>query len=720
MRSLATIDAHAASRASRKELIEQAIFFAFLAGLAWTPFWYGSNDLAAWGVNALLFPGLAGIYEASILVRKRQHPVGVTTFAASAVMFLIVVLWIFLQCVTWLPAALTHPIWSMASEALDMPLAGSVSVDRDLTILALVRLITSASVFWIAVQLCRDAGRAVLLIQMVAAICAFYVVYAFVTSALQAGRLPSFGAPSTAPIASTFINRNSFATYAGIGLIAVCGLILRLYRRELGAVSGSYELQLASFIETTGQKGVALFAGAALLLIAVFLTGSRGGFVAAGAAMLVLFVLSVGSKERRASQIQVVAFGTVLIGAVFLAYGDVIAGRIASSGFTDASRMSVYLITLWSILDRPFAGHGYGSFVDVFPMYRDRSISVQGIWEQAHNTYLEIFQGLGLVFGSLLVVSVSLLVLACARGGMSRRRNEMIPRIAASVSVLVGVQALVDFSLQIQAVAITFMAILGAGVAQSQSSRLSLGDRREAGGEVALRDLARLEGEADRREKVNARPYERMRDSRIPVAITVIALCGFAVFRGVDIVRFTIAKSGLEATESQTETLLQWASVPGLAFYALEAALRRPVDPLNIEAARGRRDQFAATLAVRPLASLNWLSLAGMRYATGQPSSDTLKALTLSSVTGPNEGYIMSQRAIFELMQWDGLPADAKRRAVGDFVTAFRKIGLTNKQRTTAASVLAGKGQDARSEIIELLRSEGLSATDLDSLGLGK
>jgi hypothetical protein len=26
-------------------------------------------------------------------------------------------------------------------------------------------------------------------------------------------------------------------------------------------------------------------------------------------------------------------------------------------------------------------------------MYRDRSISVHGTWEQAHNTYLEIFQG---------------------------------------------------------------------------------------------------------------------------------------------------------------------------------------------------------------------------------------------------------------------------------------------------------------------------------------
>ena len=39
--------------------------------------------------------------------------------------------------------------------------------------------------------------------------------------------------------------------------------------------------------------------------------------------------------------------------------------------------------------------------------------------------------------------------------------------IAASVSVLVGAHALIDFSLQIQAVALTYMAVLGAGVAQA-------------------------------------------------------------------------------------------------------------------------------------------------------------------------------------------------------------------------------------------------------------
>jgi len=129
-----------------------------------------------------------------------------------------------------------------------------------------------------------------------------------------------------------------------------------------------------------------------------------------------------------------------------------------------------------SILDSPLLGYGYGTFADVFPMFRDQSVGTFGKWEMAHNTYLEVFQGVGLLFGSMLVASVVLLALRCVKGAITRQQNEMMPCVAAGVAFLLGVHALVDFSLQMQAVAITFMAVLGAGVAQSESSRLTLED----------------------------------------------------------------------------------------------------------------------------------------------------------------------------------------------------------------------------------------------------
>ncbi len=138
-------------------IVDGALLWAFIAGLAWCPFWFGSNTLLAWGVNAVLFPGLVVLYELSLLLRGERHPVAIKHIKVPAALFAAVILWILIQNATWTPTWLHHPIWPMAADALDKPIDGSISVNRDLTTLALVRLITAASVFWLAIQLCRDA-----------------------------------------------------------------------------------------------------------------------------------------------------------------------------------------------------------------------------------------------------------------------------------------------------------------------------------------------------------------------------------------------------------------------------------------------------------------------------------------------------------------------------------------------------------------------------------
>jgi O-antigen ligase len=171
-----------------------------------------------------------------------------------------------------------------------------------------------------------------------------------------------------------------------------------------------------------------------------------------------------------------VVVGALLVAATFLAFGDVVAGKISQEGLRDQNRMAVYTIIIRSIFDAPVLGYGYGTFADVFPMFRDQSISTWGKWQMAHDTYLEVLQGLGVVFGSMLMASVSLLVFRCIKGAGTRQMNETLPCVAASVAFLLGMHALVDFSLQMQATTITFMALLGVGVAQSESSRVLLGD----------------------------------------------------------------------------------------------------------------------------------------------------------------------------------------------------------------------------------------------------
>jgi O-antigen ligase len=464
-------------------IVERVLLWTFIAGLAWCPFWFGSNAPLAWGINAVLFPGLVAIYELSLLIRGKRHPVAMKQIKVSAALFATVVLWILIQNATWTPNSLHHPIWQMAADELDRPIDGSISVNRELTSLALLRLITAASAFWLAMQLCRDASRANFLLKSVAVISCAYSAYGLFAVAFMPGRVLWVASPfpRTGFTTSTFINPNSFAAYAGMGLLVFCGLILGLYRNEFKAAGGSLRYQIATFIEITGQKGAVLLGGAFVTLVALLLSQSRGGTFSTAVGLFVFAALALktsnqGFREQRAAIVIFGALLVVLVGVVFLAFGGAVTGRIVQQGVQDSNRMAIYTITMRSILDAPLLGYGYGTFADVFPMFRDQSLSTFEFWQMAHNTYLEVFLGLGLAFGSMLVASIVLLAVRCAKGAMTRQENEAIPCVAVAVAVLVGVHSLIDLSLQIQAIGVTFMALLGAGVAQSKSSRLMLAD----------------------------------------------------------------------------------------------------------------------------------------------------------------------------------------------------------------------------------------------------
>ncbi len=460
--------------------IDRWLFIVMLAGLAWAPLWLGGNRMFPWAVNALLFPGLVILYEAGRLGLGVGHSVSLKNVGASAFLFAAVVAFIFVQMGTFIPQGWVHPVWTMAAEVLgdEFPVSGSISVNRDLTGLALVRLLTSAAVFWLALQLCRDRMRANQLVAAVAVIVAAYSLVGIVLFVFSINVITSMGGTKTPDLSSTFVNRNSFATYAGLGLVCQFTLLLRMYQHEVESARGIRSLRVAKFLEVTGQRGWLWIAAGGVTSAALLLSASRGGIISTAVGLFVLIVLSFNRPNRRqANQWDIVLILVVLLSGVFLAFGDRLLARLfGQEGFGDVNRLAIYVIALRSVFDAPFLGFGYGTFADVFPIYRDKTMPIEGVLDKAHNTYLEIFQGLGLIFGAALLVCVWLLVFACYRGLVKREQSASIPIMATAAAFLVGVHALVDFSLQIQSVTLTFMALLGAGVAQSLTSRQSMSD----------------------------------------------------------------------------------------------------------------------------------------------------------------------------------------------------------------------------------------------------
>jgi hypothetical protein len=203
---------------------------------------------------------------------------------------------------------------------------------------------------------------------------------------------------------------------------------------------------------------------------------------------------------------------------------------------------------------------------------------------------------------------------------------------------------------------------------------------------------------------------------RVLTALTIIAVCLFAVVWGWNMAEFAEAQ-GVSGRRG-FDDLRRWAGVPGVSSAALQALLAQTAGVSDVEDARQRAERLTALLSVRPLASDEWLSLAEMRLITTDPEKKVQSALLMSSVTGPNEDYVMWQRGLFGLLIWRSLPADARQQTIRDFAGALRGVPLGHSELSAAKNVLNVKSGETRSEIMGLLKAEGVTKADFDRIGL--
>lgn len=227
--------------------------------------------------------------------------------------------------------------------------------------------------------------------------------------------------------------------------------------------------------------------GLLLTMGALFLANSRAGFIFTLAGIGVLLLLNGLRSRRRRSRSRsgsgrsngLGLVGSLLVVAVAIAGfvflfetgGEGLTQRFTAGELSSEGRRTVYPRVLEVIADFPIVGTGYGTFTDIFPMYRDESVSAWGVWSKAHSTYLESMMELGLPAATALFLAIGWCIGTCFKGALNRRRDSHFAIIGFSTSVLVALHSLVDFSLQIPGMAIYYAALLGLCCAQSWSSR---------------------------------------------------------------------------------------------------------------------------------------------------------------------------------------------------------------------------------------------------------
>ncbi len=465
-----------AARATTPARLPRLLFFLLLALVVLAPLPQGGREpwsafLLVACVGALLAIGSAGALVGA-LSGSGDPWLRTSEMRLPFALFLGVCAWAAVQWMPWTPAAVHHPLWTDAGRALGEALTGRISLNPERTLAALLQLLAYGGVFVLALGLGRDAARARrgLLVFVYAAFT--YALYGLMAFFSGSELTLWFGERlNTVSVTSTFENRNSYATQAGIGLIAA----VALYLEGLGGVLRArvpVRTKLRWTLRQVFGPGAPLLVAVLVLATALLLTASRGGTLSTVFGLLVLAGGFLRAGAFSARLVSLLAGFIVLTGVlVFALSGERLVERLDHLDPETETRAAVYRIVLRAIGDAPLLGIGYGSFPDVFPLYRDASITHTARWRKAHNTYLENALELGVPAAAALCGAIAACARICWLGIRRRRRHRLYPIVGVAVTALVAAHAWVDFSLQIPAVSISYAFVLGIACAQSFPSR---------------------------------------------------------------------------------------------------------------------------------------------------------------------------------------------------------------------------------------------------------
>ena len=452
---------------ARKEMT--GLFWTIVALVLLLPLPLGATYQWSWSLMACVVGAVLAVWSARVALGLQDVGFGLRSVWPLAVLFGIATAWIMLQAQSITASDWHHPLWATAAQILGGATASAVSLNPFDTLSGLVRLFAYAGIFWISLQYCRRGSRArqVLLAVIYGGLA--YALYGII------GHLTGFEgilfgkAADADGLSGTFVNSNSFAIQAGLGLVCCTALLFVLVTHGSGTTA-SLKDRITSLVEIAAQRGWPLLLAWLMLLLALLLSHSRVGLVSTLLGLLSLTVIAgmTHAIDRRLALIfgALAAAGLIWVLAITGDHG--LAGLLPTSLAGDESAL-VYDRLLAAINDSGALGTGFGTFEDAFRFYR--TSDMHGNFNTANNTYLENVLELGVPAALALFGIFVFFLLLCAIGIQRRRRDAVYPCVGFAATILVAAHAPFDFSLQIPAIMATYMLIMGAACAQCWSSR---------------------------------------------------------------------------------------------------------------------------------------------------------------------------------------------------------------------------------------------------------
>ena len=195
---------------------------------------------------------------------------------------------------------------------------------------------------------------------------------------------------------------------------------------------------------------------------------------------------------------------------------------------------------------------------------------------------------------------------------------------------------------------------------------------------------------------------------RLLTAIALIVISGISVAQGWGIVRFFLASTNIVSSEKRARIANSWRATSGVTSTILNDELADETSQTDMIAAYRQRELLSAILSIKPLSSMDWLSLSRAELMTRQSMEDVFGSLELSMLTGPNEGYVIEDRRLFGVSLWEKLSPDLKRRVANDL--AVGEIRDSQKLHV----LVSAQPEQVRNELREALIATGVSPKEIE------
>ncbi len=243
-----------------------------------------------------------------------------------------------------------------------------------------------------------------------------------------------------------FVNRNHFAGFIGMIIPLTLGLAITKHSREKKILYG--------FL-------------AVIMSVALFFSLSRGGIVSffSGISLFGLLLFAGGFQQKK---IWIIGLFIIAVLTYLVWLGtDPIMQRFSQTDITKEQRLIVWSTTLRAAKDFWLTGSGLGTFLNIFPLYAPASVQ-GGIYDHAHNDYLEFLLETGLSGSIILVCFIGLLLWYAFRSTFEDRDGIML-MASLSSAMSMAVHSIFDFNLHILSNLLLFGMILGMVAALSDA-----------------------------------------------------------------------------------------------------------------------------------------------------------------------------------------------------------------------------------------------------------